>query len=301
MTSSDNALSAAARHWSSHRLRAGTRWWQSPVVLAHVNRLVCGDALPGPWAGLNRRLAALAPDGGFARAISIGCGNGVKEIELLRLGIVERFDLFEISAERVAQGAAMAARLGLSGRARFVVGDAFAEAVDGSYDLVYWNNALHHMLDVPAAVRRSHALLRTGGVFAMDDFVGPARFQWTDVNLDVANRVRALLPEDALHDPAQPGRMLSRTVQRPDPARLAAIDPTEAVQSDLILPSIAEVFSEAEVKLTGGCIYHLALNDVIANLGEMESRPLLDALLLLDEALARAGHTHYAVALARLS
>ncbi len=69
---------------------------------------------------------------------------------LMRAGLVSHFDLYEISDARVQLGQELADRHGRGQRitwhnraVEFASG-----ALDGEYDLVYWNNALHHMLDV---------------------------------------------------------------------------------------------------------------------------------------------------------
>lgn len=292
-------LKKAAAHWSNVRSVGRTRWWTHPVVLRHINRLVCGAEIDGPWAGLECRMRNLAPGGGFRRAISVGCGNGVKEMQLLRKGIVWKFDLFEISAARVDQGRALAGQQGLEDRATFHVADAFRSDLPDDYDLVYWNNSLHHMLNVDEAVIWSRKRLAEGGAFVMDDFVGSSRFQWPDDQLEIASRVRELLPERFLVHPLDPSRRLPRRVDRPDASALIRSDPTEAAESDKILPTIRQIFPDAEIILTGGVIYHCALNDVLANFRDREDEALLQSLLLLDETLARTGATHYAAALAR--
>ena len=77
------------------------------------------------------------------------------------------------------------------------------------------------------------------------------------------------------------------------------MDPTEAADSSRILPCLRARMPQAEITLTGGCIYSLALNDVLANFNEVEDRPLLNAGLTLDRALTELGETHYAVAFGR--
>lgn len=99
---------------------------------------------------------------------------------MLRKGIVGRFDLFELSHERVAHGRAAAVKGGVAERASFHVQDAFARDEADQYDLVYWNNALHHMFDVRQAFLWSREKLRPGGWLVMDDYVDATRFQWPD-------------------------------------------------------------------------------------------------------------------------
>ena len=291
-------LIKAAKFWSGHRTTARTRWWMNPTIIRHVNKLVCGEAIDGASTGLEHRMRTLLQGRRFNRGISVGCGNGAKELQLLKEGIVEHFDLFEISQARVDQGRSLAERMGVVDRVRFHVADAFVENLDMNFDLVYWDSALHHMLDVEVAIRWSRDRLELGGYFVMHDFVGPSRFQWTDFQLDVATRVRQLLPERHMINPNDPEKMLSRHITRPTVDAMIAADPTEAADSENILPALKRVFPNAEITLTGGVIYHSALNDVMANFDDHEDAPLLQSLLLLDQTLAKIGSTHFAIAIA---
>ncbi|WP_340318188.1 SAM-dependent methyltransferase [Rhizorhabdus argentea] len=238
------------------------------------------------------------PEGGFGRGLSVGCGSGGKEMKLIVQGIVETFDLFEIGEGRRAQIEAKAEEFGVGDRVTIHIGNAFEADPTGAVDLVYWNNALHHMFDARQAVAWSHKALRTGGLFAMDDFVGPTRFQWPAADLETAFRVRAILPEHYLRHPKSPSVSLSRTVDRPSIDHMMQADPTEAADSDSILTAVERIFPNAEIIPTGGVIYHLALSDVLANFDDEADATLLQSLLLLDESLAQSGRTQYAVALA---
>lgn len=275
-----------------------TRWWQSKIIVAHINEVVCGKSLPGAHAGFHELLRKEAEGHPFRRAVSIGCGEGSKERSLVSMGLVESFDLYELSSARVERGMAAAQKAGLAQRMRFHLGDAFAEVQPAQFDLVYWNNALHHMIDVDEAVRWSKSALSERGVFAMDDYTGESRFQWSDAALAAATRVRELLPRRLLAHPQQTHQLLGTRVDRPNAVKLAEVDPSEAADSSRILSAIGRHFPNAQVILTGGCIYHLALKDAIGNFGEADE-PLLKSLLLLDDALAHLGHNLYSVAIAR--
>jgi SAM-dependent methyltransferase len=296
----DSDLRRAAGHWNKPRDLGRTRWWTSPQVHRHINRLVRGEAVEGPWGGFHRCLSELAPRGGFRRAISVAAGHGGKELDLIECGVVQYFDLFEISEARVESGRNNARSRGLEDRITYRLADAFAEDLPDDYDLVYWNNAIHHMMDTPAAVCWSRERLRTGGIFAMDDFVGSKRFQWPDHHLTMMSRVREQLPDRYLVNPRDPSKTLPRKVNRPDEAALIEQDPTEAADSERILPAVRQYFPGVMITLTGGVIYHSGLNDVLANFDDDGlDVEILAQVLLVDEMLARAGHTQYAVALAR--
>jgi SAM-dependent methyltransferase len=168
-----------------------------------------------------------------------------------------------------------------------------------NYDLVYWNNSLHHMPDVYEALRFSRDRLRHGGLLAIDDYVGPTRFQWTEENLRWASRVRENLPDRLLQNPWAPGRLVSRELFRETPETIIAIDPSEAMDSGRAIAALREVFLSVEIMPTGGALYHLALNDILCNFVTKEDNVLLKHILMLDQLLAETGTTQYAVAFAR--
>ena len=219
----------------------------------------------------------------FGVGVSVGCGEGSKEMALLAVGAVRHFHLFEIADARVARGRERARNLGLSGRISWhVESPDFADPMP--VDLVYWNNALHHMLDTRVAVAWSRESLRPGRTFYMNDFVGPDRMQWPDEMLEAASAIRRQLPERLIGS-------ASRTLARP--RKLA--DPTECADSAAILPAIREHFPAASVTPTG-VVYHLALHGLLDRFADDEE--LWPWLLEADRLYGERGLTHYAVAVA---
>lgn len=199
----------------------------------------------------------------------------------------------EITAEQVEQGRRIDAEKGVAEDVHFHLEDAF-KADLGLFDLVHWNNALHHMLDVHEAVAWSKDRLEPVGVFAMDDFVGASRFQWPERELEIARHVRSLL-RSAFVNGFPP-------IERPTVEAMVAADPTEAADSNRILEALATHFPDAEIIPTGGVVYSLALTDVLSSFAEDETdTPLLHALLLTDEVLAKSGHTRSLVTRGPLS
>lgn len=290
-------------YWSAQYSKTRTlttRWWESEYIVRRINRRVCGEALPGLSSGLHRvaaqRFAGQVP---FARGVSIGCGTGSKERDLIRNGLVQHFTLFELSSVAVEQGRAQAEQAGLAQNMTFRVEDGLAvETREGVYDVVYWNNALHHMFDVKAALEWSWRVLRQGGVLLMDDFVGPTRMQWSDRLLEINSAVLAALPQQYLRHPMRPDLMIATRAQRTPLSVFMAQDPSECADSGNILPELMRIFPDAWVHKTGGGIYHLALNDVLHNIVAAQDYALLERLLEYDDQCIELGETHYAVAIA---
>ena len=123
MKNSGNENKKVASHWSevtkksqqTQNLRL--RWWQSPYIIRHINKKVTGSPLDGFSQGITQRAKELAGDRyPFSRGISVGCGNGQKEITLVRQGLVSSFQLYELSAVRIDQGRRLAAKFGVENK-----------------------------------------------------------------------------------------------------------------------------------------------------------------------------------------
>jgi SAM-dependent methyltransferase len=244
-----------------------------------------------------RRLSGESP---FPLALSIGCGAASKEISLLRSSVVGTFVVHEISNARIALGKQTARRLDVEKRIEFR-----NEAIDFSrppnerFNLIYWNNSLHHMLDVRACLEWCRGALCPGGTIYLNDFVGPTRMQWPDEMLQLANVIRGCLPARILMAPDK-GALLPALVKRPSLKKLMERDPTECADSAQILPALRSVFDEPVIQFTGGVVYHLAINGLLHNFNSNADYELLAALLASDQAIAGLGMTHYAVAHARI-
>jgi SAM-dependent methyltransferase len=280
--------------------RLKLRWWQSANILRHINMTVCGEAIDGPSAGLIRRaFETLGDRQPFELGVSVGGGNGLKEMMVLESGLVQHFKLYELSTARIQDGRKLAKRRGLEDRIEFIEGDAFdlLTAID-SVDFVHWNNALHHMLNVPDAIHWSRTILRPGGMFYMDDFIGADRFQWSDTILDICESIRKALPEKYLINPFEPNKLISYRVPRPRYGAMIEADPSEAPDSSRTLQYVKHFFPDAEITLTGGVIYHLALKDIINNFDEDNDREQLALLLAMDDIITSQGNSLYATALA---
>jgi hypothetical protein len=113
MTQMRSDLRKAAEYWSNRGPDIPrTKWWSNQIILRHINRIVCGQQIGGAFAGTAQLLLQKA--GALRRGISVGCGDGTKEMDLIAKGIVQSFVLFEISSARVEIGRNKALHRGLS-------------------------------------------------------------------------------------------------------------------------------------------------------------------------------------------
>ncbi len=272
-------------------------WWDDPATIRHINKLVCGRAIDGFHAGFHQRIGDMLRASGVAapKGISVGSGSGMKELWLLQTGAVATMDCYELGPELVEAGRRIAADHGMENRLRMHLGDPFSNELPADYDLVYWNNSLHHMKDTPAAMAWSRDRLRWGGLLALDDYVGPDRFQFSDELLRRASEAMALLPDRCLRKCDKPDEMVPRTLGRWSAETVAKEDPSEACDSARILPALKSCFPDAEVIPTGGAVYFLGMCGLFGNFATEEDQRMLQAILQIDHLLAERGETPYAV------
>jgi len=107
------------------------------------------------------------------------------------------------------------------------------------------------------------------------------RFQWTDTQLEVINRLLGCLPEELLVEIGG-SQQHKRAVVRAQPASHAAANPHDAVCSDRILAGLDARFERVEVRLYGGALYHQLFNRIMGNFA---ARPELVRVLMEFDAL----------------
>ena len=71
----------------------------------------------------------------------------------------------------------------------------FTELVGAArYDVVIAEHSLHHLAPMPEVVSTIAGLLEPDGLFFVDEYVGPDRFQWPDRQLAEAQAVLETFP-----------------------------------------------------------------------------------------------------------
>ena len=278
-----------------------THWMGHPWVIAKVNRLV-GEIEADTWgAGLVARLQAKYADAlPFKRGISVACGKGLVELDLVQRGIVERFECFDFAEQRIEIGRRRARQAGLRDRVHYHASDALAEVTgDGEFDFVHWRNAIHHMLDTREAIAWSARCLAPGGVLYLDDYVGPSRFQYSDAQMDAFNEVYAAIPRRLLARPGGEGGVFPRKIERPVEADVVRVDPSEAADSANIVPALLETFPDADLVRISGGLFQAGLHDIMGNFDPERDAGLLNLLWAHERTLIAHGHLNWAQALAR--
>lgn len=233
--------SPSAEYWDDHAdedTQSIVCWEFPEVVWRFENARVTGSTNVFPLAWFYQKY------GPFRQAASIGCGTGIVERSLLKdLHYDGRIVGFDISPRSLEQ-----ARANCAGyeNVRFEVADLNTHVwPTSSYDVVFAHGALHHIEKLDWVLLQIARSLKPKGFLYVNDYVGPQRFQWSDVQLRLANELLAKVP-------AQWVRNLR--VERCDPLQLGRKDPSEACQSHFIEDTIRAHFEIVERRPRGGSL-----------------------------------------------
>lgn len=205
------------------------------------------------------------PDGEVGDLLAMGCGEGrierIFQEHGLRFSSVTGFDISPScieAAQRLAEECELAPRVTYR---QVDLND--HELEPDSCDFISFFHSLHHIEALERVLASCHAALRSGGLMMVNEFVGPSRFQWTDLQLEKADELLALLPEPLRHDLENGG--LKERNRRPTIEEMIETDPSESVRSAEIETVLQEHFEIVEESHWGGTINNLLFASIAGN------------------------------------
>ncbi|KJV08605.1 hypothetical protein VZ95_16720 [Elstera litoralis] len=279
----------------------GDQWTHLPQIEQMVNRRVTGDPDCRPLAWFFHQLGQAQPIP-LPRVMVVGCGSAGVELGLVRNGWAHEAVGVDISPRALARVADAARAEGLSGVTHrqadmnaLPIGEEGFEP--GSFDAVFGISGVHHCDNLEGLYAGIATLLKPGGWFYLDEYIGPARFQWTDLQVALISGVLATLPEPLVRTAIG---IVKRGYRRPTPAEVIAVDPSEAVRSDEIVPLLPGWFTIESFRGYGGNLLHLLLAQIAQNFRD-DPDGLLTRLIALEEHYLANGllRDDFAVILAR--
>lgn len=282
----NNAIITERDHWNSveARARQGERlfWLNHPRVAYHYARRSLVE-------GKNWRDWVMDRLGGSARlAVELGCGQGGQITHLVEnqyadegIGIDLELSRFQNRTEA------------LGGRVRFQVQDVNELLLPpDSCDLIYALQSFHHFANLEHIMETAEQALTPRGLFVLEEFVGPARFQWTDDQLRITKDLLGLMP---LPLRRYANGIEKRAEGRSAPEDVIRVCPSEAIRSDEIVPLFHDRFHVLHHLPLGGTIQHILYSGIIHNFpdGDDATDHLIDCVadmetLLIENGLLRS-------------
>lgn len=240
----------------------GMNWMHHPLVARRLAIKASDRTDADPYIHLMVKLREEGWSFPVPRVLSLGCGHGALERGLITIGLAERCDGIDLSEGAIQEARRLATEAGLD-KIQYTVGDLEqADFPEAAFDIVFFHHSMHHIEDLEGlcvAVRRA---LRPGGILHLDEFVGPDRFQWTDVQLHHLNTFVQGLP--SRYRQLSTGDLMPALV-RPTIEQMVAADPSEAIRSSAIMETVRRHFRVVEVRELGGALLHVGLSGIAQN------------------------------------
>jgi SAM-dependent methyltransferase len=255
--------------------RRHINWMADPAVRRYLNTLIGGSEHDWPFNWFVRYLNGRR----FSRALSIGCGTGALERDLIRRGIADRVDAFDGSTLAVLKAKTEAIAEGYGDAIHYFATDFNEPALPASaYDAVFFHHSLHHVAKLEKLMRAILHTLKPGGLMYLDEYVGPSRAWWTDERFQFERDLFfELVPPEARRVPTLPLPVVFE-------------DPSEGVRSGEIAKQLALGFDLLETRGYGGNLLSVICPAV---LWEHAPEGLLDRLIAEETRLLAGGTPPY--------
>lgn len=255
-----------------------TSWMEHPRVRESILRSISGS-LEGLWPvdWFMRKIGGRR----FSRALSIGCGTGPFERDIIAKNLADRIDAFDGSTNSLRIARELAHAAGMSARIRYFAAD-FNEPFlpQRTYDIVFIHQALHHVAKLEKLLRAVLLTLKRGGILYLDEYIGPSRSDWNDA---------LIAPQRALFDRLPAAAKRAGVLPLP----IQQDDPSEAIRSSEIIEQLRIGFDIREFRGYGGNILSILYPAV-----DFEHTPI-DTLIEEEQRLLGSGaRPFYAVIVA---
>ncbi|MGZ7030741.1 MAG: class I SAM-dependent methyltransferase [Thermoanaerobaculia bacterium] len=244
-----------------------TGWMTIEPIRFYINERIAGDRHLWPLDWFQRRYPRR-----FARVLSIGCGTGALERDLVRRGVAGTIDAFDGSVASIAIARGEAANERLLDRIRYFAADFNRPSLPRRrYDAVFMHQSLHHVEKLEKLLMAVLLALKPDGVLYLDEYIGPSRTFWND---------ETVAPYRARY------QRIPRAFRRSDelPLPIQPDDPTEAFRSGEIAGQLAIGFRTVDFRGYGGAI--LSVIGAYLHLGALPAE-MVRALIESDRAAAR--------------
>ncbi|MCK9408940.1 MAG: class I SAM-dependent methyltransferase [Bacteriovoracaceae bacterium] len=269
-----------------HTENISSNWWDIPAMTERWNTLITGSPhisyqqyATDRYLNTSKKLIG----------ISLGCGSGDKEIEWVNQCKNLTLTGIDLSESRIRQAIKNSVLQSVNDRLKFQTGNVNDLRLPvRSLDLVIADGALHHFHHLDSLLPKIHLWLKNDGIFIINEYVGPSRFQWTDEQLRVINGLLKTMPERFRLD--SDGYRKTK-VYRPGRLSMMISDPSEAVESERIEPLLKQYFTVSEVKPYGGMILQNLLKGIAHHFieGDTEAFLLLQSWCVIEDEYLRNG------------
>jgi SAM-dependent methyltransferase len=268
--------------------RRFTAWMNHPFIDRHyINMKISGNPDLNWLVYVKNKYVPKSLDFG----LNLGCGDGGLERHGLALGVCEKFDAFDIAEGALELAKAQATQQGIIQKINYKAIDIDTIRLEkDKYEIAFCSMSAHHFSQLEHVFDEVKKALKPGGLFILNEYIGPSQFQYSEKQLKIMNDILAIMPDNYKHlIPAVPQSAsvsfktacksifkreqpkfgpLKDKVEKVSKKWMNKYDPSEAIRSEEIIPKLSERFEIIEKIDYGGTLLHLLLQDIVGNFDE---------------------------------
>lgn len=251
------------------------KYWNDLLqVVKYKNKLSTGNENVNWIEDIENKFKEYIP---FENVLIVGCGNGWLERQLSDMKIGINFDAFDLSEKYIQE----AENLKGDRLINYFIDDIndLQKLESKKYDAIFNFAILHHATEIDNAMKKLSLSLKPDGLIFNEEYIGPARNQYSDKHLEMMLNVMSDLPE----------QFRSSHSLRPALENFR-VEPSEAIHSDLVVSTFKKYFDMVyERNMNGGIAYMLLWNNIeqFENSNDSEAQKWLEYLLEKDYDLTR--------------
>lgn len=279
---------AVAEYWAIDRTRDRHSWLQHPVLLDFVHRRVTGDPALPTYLWFRDKFFPQPVELGLI----LGCGFGGFERSAINIRMANRFHAHDISGGAVEKAREAAAEGGLGDKIEYHVTDLNRFTLPANtYDAVFIIMAAHHIVELDNLFEQAARALKPGALLFLDEYIGPNQFQSPPLAVEIINRLLAALPQRYRYNLIHANGSVVERFTPPPPEVFEQNDPSEAIRSADIVPTLEKYFDLVEFRPYGGAIQHMLFSGIMGNFDEHNETDvaLLNTIAIFEETLEKTG------------
>ncbi len=265
--------------WNSEN--SASAFWIIPAVLKRWNKKCTGDEnLEYEDYVVSKYLS----DQQNIKMLSIGCGSGLRERKFGKYSNFSKIDGIDMAPKRIEEARQLAKDQNIN-NLNYIIGDFTKKPFEKEhYDVVLFHSSLHHFKNIEEILQSIVIpTLKKEGLLVIFEYVGPRNLQWTNLQLKHANNLLKELPDK--YKKRLDNRSIKNRIYRPGLMRMKIVDPSEAVESDSIIPSIHKHLHIIEEKKMGWDLTHLLFKDIAHNFlnGDVETQRIIENIFKKED------------------
>jgi SAM-dependent methyltransferase len=263
-------------------------WWNIPEVVERWNLLITGNPQKEYYDYFAGKY--LTKDN-FYMALSLGCGTGYRELRWAETRKFKSITAYDLSELRIEHAKKVSEEKGFGSIINYQADDIYKIPIkENHYDVILGEQSLHHFAPLEELFLRIKKILKPDGYFVINEYVGPNRFQWKREQVKAADDLLNQLPIKYKYYWRQ--KSIKKKNYTPSRLRMLMNDPSEAVESENIIPLLNKHFQLVELRNYGGTILQLLFDNIAHNFinNEIETKRILKSCFDYEDNLLINGN-----------